>query len=65
MTTLKDKYFGCIAASWIGSSMGAAVEGWDYERIEEKYGRLDRLLPILPVPAGPVGVNRPVPGVID
>ena len=42
---LKDKFRGCIAASWIGSSMGAAVEGWSRERIRDTYGFLDRLVP--------------------
>jgi ADP-ribosylglycohydrolase len=41
---LRDKFFGCIAACHIGSSMAAPVEGWPYERIEEKHGTLDRLL---------------------
>jgi ADP-ribosylglycohydrolase len=42
---LRDKFYGCIAACHIGSSMGAPVEGWVYQRIEETYGKLDRLLP--------------------
>ncbi|MFD2671704.1 ADP-ribosylglycohydrolase family protein [Marinicrinis sediminis] len=42
-TKLYDKIFGCIAASNIGSSMGAMVETWDPERIKDKYGVLDRL----------------------
>ena len=45
MPTLGDKFRGCIAASWIGSAMGAAVEGWSPEQIREKHGYLDRLLP--------------------
>ncbi len=45
MVRLKEKFTGCIAASWIGSAMGAAVEGWSREDIEKKYGFLDRLLP--------------------
>ncbi|MBD3184420.1 hypothetical protein GF312_19210 [Candidatus Poribacteria bacterium] len=45
MATLHDKIYGCIAASHIGSSMGAAVEGWHKDRIIEKYGILDQLLP--------------------
>ena len=45
MPTLRDKFTGCIAASWVGSAMGAAVEGWPPERIREEYGVLDRLLP--------------------
>jgi len=45
MVTLKDKFRGCIAASWIGSAMGAAVEGWSREEIAEKHGYLDELVP--------------------
>jgi len=45
MVTLKEKCTGCIAGSWIGSAMGAAVEGWSRERIKETYGYLDRLAP--------------------
>jgi len=45
MVTLKDKLRGCIAGSWIGSAMGAPVEGWSREQVKEKYGYLDRLLP--------------------
>jgi len=45
MATLRDRFRGCIAASWIGSAMGAAVEGWSRERIREVYGFLDRLMP--------------------
>jgi len=45
MATLYDKIYGCIASSHIGSSMGATVEGWSKERIYEKYGVLDKLLP--------------------
>lgn len=42
---LKDKFFGCIAGAHIGSSMGAVIEGWPYERIEKTYGTLDKLMP--------------------
>jgi ADP-ribosylglycohydrolase len=45
MPSLKDKFVGCIAGSWIGSAMGAPVEGWPFERIEQTYGTLDKLLP--------------------
>lgn len=38
MPTLNEKFEGCIAATWIGSSMGAIVEGWSYEEVEEEYG---------------------------
>ena len=47
---LRDKFRGCIAASWVGSAMGAAVEGWSRERIKEAYGYLDRLLPYVHYP---------------
>lgn len=40
--SLRDKFFGCIAACHIGSSMGAVVEGWSYDRIEKQYGTHDR-----------------------
>jgi len=39
MVTLKDKFRGCIAASWIGSAMGAAVEGWSREEAEAEANR--------------------------
>jgi len=42
---LREKLFGCIAGCHIGSSMGAVVEGWPYERIEKQHGTLMRLLP--------------------
>jgi len=43
--SLRDKFFGCIAGCHIGSAMGAPVEGWSYERIENEHGLLDKLLP--------------------
>ncbi len=45
MTDLRDKFFGCIAATNIASAMGAAVEGMHFKEIEEKHGYLDQLLP--------------------
>jgi ADP-ribosylglycohydrolase len=42
---LRDKFFGCLAGVYVGSAMGAAVEGWAWERVEQEYGTLDRLLP--------------------
>jgi ADP-ribosylglycohydrolase len=45
MVTLRDKFYGCIAAPHIGSAMGAVVEGWDYDRIIEKYGVLEDFYP--------------------
>ncbi len=41
---LQEKFFGCIVGCHIGSSMGAAVEGWPWERIEREHGTLERLL---------------------
>lgn len=43
--TLRDKFFGCVSACHVGSSMGAPCEGWLHERIEAKYGTIDRLMP--------------------
>jgi len=40
----REKFFGCIAGCHIGSSMGAVVEGWPFERIEQQHGTLNRLL---------------------
>jgi len=45
MPTGFEKVFGCLAASQIGSAMGAAVEGWSWQAIRERYGRLEELLP--------------------
>lgn len=42
--SLSDKFYGCIAGVHVGSSMGAQVEGWSYQRIEETYGTLDKLV---------------------
>jgi ADP-ribosylglycohydrolase len=43
--SLRDKFFGCIAGCHIGSAMGAVVEGRSWEKIEQEYGTLDKLLP--------------------
>jgi ADP-ribosylglycohydrolase len=43
--SLREKFFGCIVGCHIGSSMGAAVEGWPWEKIESEYGTLNKLLP--------------------
>lgn len=42
---LFDKFYGCLAGVHIGSAMGAPVEGWDFDRIEARYGMLEELLP--------------------
>jgi ADP-ribosylglycohydrolase len=44
MPTLKDKFRGCIAGSWVGSAMGAALECWTPEKIERTYGVLRDLV---------------------
>lgn len=43
--TLKEKFRGCIAGSWIGSAMGAVVEGWPKEKVTKTFGRLEELKP--------------------
>jgi ADP-ribosylglycohydrolase len=45
MPTLHDKFRGCIAGSWIGSAMGAVVEGWPSEKVQKTFGTLDKLMP--------------------
>ena len=42
--SLRDKFYGVICGSHIGSAMGAVVEGWLSEKTEEVYGTLDRLI---------------------
>ncbi len=39
--SLRDKYYGCICGSHIGSAMGAQVEDMPYAEIEEKYGTVE------------------------
>ncbi len=41
---LFDKVYGCLAGSRIGSAMGAAVEGWDMDRIAREYGIFDKFV---------------------
>jgi len=38
---LRDRIFGCIAGSRMGSAFGAPVEGWPVEKIKAKYGVLE------------------------
>lgn len=45
--SLREKFYGCIAACHVGSAMGAPCEGWTWERIEAKHGVIDRLLPYM------------------
>ena len=40
--TLRDKFLGCVAGVHIGSAMGAQVEGWEYGKIEDTYGTVDK-----------------------
>jgi len=42
--SLFHKIHGCLAGSRVGSAMGAAVEGWDMERIAKEYGVFDKLV---------------------
>jgi ADP-ribosylglycohydrolase len=43
--SLREKFFGCIAGCHIGSAMGAVVEGRSWDKIEQEFGTLDKLLP--------------------
>ncbi len=45
MPTLYEKVYGCLAASRVASSMGAAVEGWPADKIVQTYGWVDRFYP--------------------
>lgn len=45
MATLFEKVYGCLAASRVASSMGAAVEGWHADKIVSTYGYLEKLMP--------------------
>ena len=45
MTRLFDKIYGCIAGAFVGSAIGAPVEGWEWRDIKAKYGVLQELLP--------------------
>ncbi len=45
MSQLYEKIFGCIAATRIGSAMGAPVEGWGIAKIKDTYGVLDHFEP--------------------
>ena len=39
---LRDRIFGCIAGSRMGSAFGAPVENWTVEKIKAEYGVLDQ-----------------------
>jgi ADP-ribosylglycohydrolase len=45
MVDVRDRVFGTIAASQIGSAMGAPVEGMHMTEIEQEYGRVEGLMP--------------------
>ncbi|HWR49529.1 MAG TPA: ADP-ribosylglycohydrolase family protein [Bryobacteraceae bacterium] len=45
--SLREKFFGCIAGVHVGSAMGAPCESWTWQRIEEKHGTIDKLMPYL------------------
>jgi ADP-ribosylglycohydrolase len=47
MATLFEKVYGCLAASRVASSMGAAVEGWHADKIVATYGYLEKLMPYI------------------
>lgn len=41
MDHLEDKIIGCLTAGAVGDTLGRPVEGWDYQRIMEKYGVIE------------------------
>jgi ADP-ribosylglycohydrolase len=45
MDRLLDRIYGGLAGAFVGSAMGAAVEGWSWQDIKAKYGVLQELLP--------------------
>jgi len=40
-----DAVYGCLIGGAIGDAMGAPVEGWYYQQIREKYGKVTELMP--------------------
>jgi len=46
---LFKKIFGCLAGGAVGDAMGAPVEAWHYESIQQKYGKITSLIPDLGV----------------
>jgi ADP-ribosylglycohydrolase len=64
MPTLYEKVYGCLAASRVASSMGAAVEGWSPERIKETYGFVDKFYSYLHYAYRGVDWQRP-PGTTE
>ena len=44
MNNCHDRILGCIAGSYAGSAMGAAVEGWPHDSISSRYGILEEML---------------------
>lgn len=44
-TLLYKKVYGALASGALGDVMGAPVEGWEYERIQQEHGWISRFLP--------------------
>lgn len=40
-TDVTDSVYGCLIGGAIGDSLGAPVEGWTHDRIQEEYGTLE------------------------
>ncbi|WP_276253084.1 ADP-ribosylglycohydrolase family protein [Halomontanus rarus] len=40
-TKITDNVYGCLIGGAIGDALGAPVEGWTHERIQEEYGTLE------------------------
>ena len=43
-TWLFNKVYGSVIGGAIGDSLGAPIEGWQYNEIRQKYGRLTELI---------------------
>jgi ADP-ribosylglycohydrolase len=57
--SLREKFYGCIVGVYVGSAMGAPIEGWPWERIEREHGTLDKLLSYRHYPATSNWVREP------
>ena len=39
-----DAVYGCLIGGAVGDALGGPIEGWYYDEIKQKYGRLDRFI---------------------
>jgi ADP-ribosylglycohydrolase len=52
-----DAVYGCLIGGAIGDALGAPVEGWHYEDIRKRYGKVDEFMPQPPASERPEGAN--------